>query len=253
MKQQLDIAAALLGDPPVLMFDEPVNSLDPEGIRLAGGGVHGTHPGQRRLPRRPARHFPKRQPDMTIVTAAAPARARNVLVSEWIKFRSVRSTDLTLVLAAVAAVPGQPVGGYGPLLARQDLAPLVVHQMHEWIARINAQRMSILQPSGTPCSRCTWLTADRSWRRGGFSTRRPPPSCRAAQRSAGISASRRRVRVGAHPSPASAVRGAVGRVWSSAFRPASAIAASSSGRTPDTPIPPAHWSSTMTGIPPSRG
>ena len=46
---------------------------------------------------------------MTIVTAAAPARARNVLVSEWIKFRSVRSTDLTLVLAAVAAVPGQPV------------------------------------------------------------------------------------------------------------------------------------------------
>jgi ABC-2 type transport system permease protein len=41
---------------------------------------------------------------MTIVTAAAPARARNVLVSEWIKFRSVRSTYLTLLLAAVAAV-----------------------------------------------------------------------------------------------------------------------------------------------------
>jgi ABC-2 type transport system ATP-binding protein len=33
MSQRLGIAGTLLGDPDVLMFDEPVNGLDPEGIR----------------------------------------------------------------------------------------------------------------------------------------------------------------------------------------------------------------------------
>ncbi|WP_199847301.1 ABC transporter ATP-binding protein [Streptomyces sp. IGB124] len=35
MKQRLGIAAALLGDPPVLVFDEPVNGMDPEGVLWA--------------------------------------------------------------------------------------------------------------------------------------------------------------------------------------------------------------------------
>ncbi|MEU5878440.1 ATP-binding cassette domain-containing protein [Spirillospora sp. NPDC047279] len=33
MRQRLGVAAALLGDPGVVLFDEPVNGLDPEGIR----------------------------------------------------------------------------------------------------------------------------------------------------------------------------------------------------------------------------
>ncbi|MER5372988.1 ABC transporter ATP-binding protein [Streptomyces sp. NPDC002553] len=37
MRQRLGIAAALLGDPPVLVFDEPVNGMDPEGVHWARG------------------------------------------------------------------------------------------------------------------------------------------------------------------------------------------------------------------------
>lgn len=32
MSQRLGLAAAMLGDPPILLFDEPLNGLDPEGI-----------------------------------------------------------------------------------------------------------------------------------------------------------------------------------------------------------------------------
>jgi ABC-2 type transport system ATP-binding protein len=32
MRQRLGVAAAMLGDPPVVMFDEPFNGMDPEGI-----------------------------------------------------------------------------------------------------------------------------------------------------------------------------------------------------------------------------
>ncbi|MFI7336947.1 ABC transporter ATP-binding protein [Streptomyces sp. NPDC050085] len=32
MKQRLGVATALLGDPPVLLFDEPFNGMDPEGV-----------------------------------------------------------------------------------------------------------------------------------------------------------------------------------------------------------------------------
>jgi ABC-2 type transport system ATP-binding protein len=41
MAQRLGIAAAMLGDPPALMFDEPVNGLDPEGMIWIRGFLRG--------------------------------------------------------------------------------------------------------------------------------------------------------------------------------------------------------------------
>lgn len=41
MRQRLGVAAALLGDPPILMFDEPVNGLDPEGVVWIRGLLRG--------------------------------------------------------------------------------------------------------------------------------------------------------------------------------------------------------------------
>ena len=41
MRQRLGIAAALLGDPPVLMLDEPFNGMDPEGIVWMRGFLRG--------------------------------------------------------------------------------------------------------------------------------------------------------------------------------------------------------------------
>ncbi|MEU3598387.1 ATP-binding cassette domain-containing protein [Streptomyces sp. NPDC006798] len=81
MGQRLGIAAALLGDPPVLLLDEPVNGLDPEGIvRLRG------------LMRRWA------------------AEGRTVLVSSHLMGEAALTVDDVVVVARGRLVARGPVG-----------------------------------------------------------------------------------------------------------------------------------------------
>jgi len=70
---------------------------------------------------------------MTTITASVPARARDLLASEWIKLRSVRSTYLILLVAAAAAV------GVGYLVAHSD----AIH----W-ATMTAQARAAFDPVG---------------------------------------------------------------------------------------------------------
>jgi ABC-2 type transport system ATP-binding protein len=83
MSQRLGIAAALLGDPGVLIFDEPINGLDPEGVRWV-----------RQLVRRLA------------------AQGRTVFLSSHLMSEMAQTADHLIILGRGRIIADQPVGDF---------------------------------------------------------------------------------------------------------------------------------------------
>ena len=88
MGQRLGIAAAMLGDPAVLLFDEPVNGLDPEGIRW-----------------------------VRMLLKSLAAEGRTVLVSSHLMSEMAVTADHVVVIGKGRLIAEQPVG---ELLARSS-------------------------------------------------------------------------------------------------------------------------------------
>lgn len=83
MSQRLGIAAAMLGDPGVLIFDEPINGLDPEGVRWV-----------RQLVRRLA------------------AQGRTVFISSHLMSEMAQTADHLIVLGQGRIIADQPLGDF---------------------------------------------------------------------------------------------------------------------------------------------
>ena len=92
MKQRLGLAAALLGDPPILMFDEPVNGLDTEGIHWI-------------------RQFFK----------ALAAEGRTVLVSSHLMTEMALTADHLIVIGRGRLLADMPTGQLINSSARRDV------------------------------------------------------------------------------------------------------------------------------------
>jgi ABC-type multidrug transport system ATPase subunit len=96
MRQRLGIAAALLGDPPVLLFDEPLNGLDPEGVRWI-----------RTLLRRLA------------------AEGRTVLISSHLMSEMSHAADHLIVLGRGELIADKPLKDFAARSATGDLEDAV--------------------------------------------------------------------------------------------------------------------------------
>ena len=148
MRQRLGIAAAMLGDPPVLLFDEPVNGLDPEGIQWIRGMLKALAAEGRTV--FVSSHLMSEMA-LTAEHLVVIGRGRLVAdapVAEFIQqgsgsdvmVRSPRGGDLAVLLAANgAAVTADPGGGLAitGLGAAQigDLAAAHGIPLHELAAR----------------------------------------------------------------------------------------------------------------------
>ncbi|GAA0232055.1 ABC transporter ATP-binding protein [Cryptosporangium japonicum] len=87
MKQRLAIGAALLGDPEALLFDEPLNGLDPEGIRW-----------------------------FRALAARLAGEGRAVLISSHLMSEMARTADRVVIIGQGRLLAEEPLAELGPSL-----------------------------------------------------------------------------------------------------------------------------------------
>ncbi|MGW2437187.1 ABC transporter ATP-binding protein [Streptomyces goshikiensis] len=133
MKQRLGIATALLGDPPVLMFDEPINGMDPEGVLWV-----------RRLFRRLA------------------AEGRTVFLSSHLMSEMENTADQLVVIGRGRLIAAEPVRAFAARGTRRGVV-VGTPQAAELAAVLIAAGASV-QPEGSAGAErlaVTGLPADR--------------------------------------------------------------------------------------------
>jgi len=125
MKQRLGIAAALLGDPGVLMFDEPTNGLDPEGIHWIRG-----------------------------LFQQLAAEGRTVFVSSHLMSEMALTAEHLVVIGRGRLVADTPIaefvrqGSGGDVLVRSPAAPTLAGLLHSRGAAVTAHDHGALAVTG---------------------------------------------------------------------------------------------------------
>jgi len=130
MKQRLGIAAALLGDPPVLLFDEPINGLDPEGVLWV-----------RRLFRRLA------------------AEGRTVFVSSHLMSEMENTADELVVVGRGRLIAAEPLTTFAARATGEQVT--VRSPDAEALAKVLTAAGATVQPNGDGLCTVTGLTAAR--------------------------------------------------------------------------------------------
>jgi ABC-2 type transport system ATP-binding protein len=134
MSQRLGIAAALLGDPEVLILDEPVNGLDPEGVLWVRGLVrHLAHEGRTVFLSSHLMSEMAQTADHVVVIGQgrllADAPIQDLLTQQSETATRVRSPHATAIAQAFGGRPGVRVTIEGPdTLVLHGVEPLPVGQ-----------------------------------------------------------------------------------------------------------------------------
>jgi ABC-2 type transport system ATP-binding protein len=115
MKQRLGIAAALLGDPPVLIFDEPVNGLDAQGVQWI-------------------RQFFR----------SLAAEGRTVFVSSHLMSEMAQTADHLIIIGRGRLLADMPTSQFIESSARRDV--LIRSPQAAGLARLLADHGAIVRP-----------------------------------------------------------------------------------------------------------